>query len=102
VTRGGSQQYDERESRGGGDNAGDNAGGRRLLAAAPDNGAWYQRGGRLRGHRGLEGRVGASEVAGCGLQWRGNSAKLNGDDTGGGNGNGTIEARDKDERERLW
>jgi hypothetical protein len=40
--RGGGRQYDERESRGGGDNAGDNAGdnigGRRLLAAAPDNG----------------------------------------------------------------
>ncbi len=45
------------------------------------------------GHRGLEGCVGASEVAGCGLQWRGNSAKLNGDDAGGGNGNGTIDKR---------
>ena len=32
------------------------------------------------GHRGLEGCVGVLEVAGCGLQWRGNLAKLNGDD----------------------
>ena len=30
--------------------------------------------------------MGASEVAGCGLQRR----WLNGDDAGGGNGNGTI------------
>jgi hypothetical protein len=32
--------------------------------------------------------VDASEVAGCGLQRRGRTAKLNGDDAGGGNGNG--------------
>ena len=37
--------------------------------------------------------MGASEVAGCGLQWRGNSEKLIGDDAGGGNGNGTIGKR---------
>ena len=45
--RGSGRQYDERESRGGGDNAGDNAGdntgGRRLLAAAPDNGGGLRR-----------------------------------------------------------
>ena len=45
--------------------------------------------------------MGASEVAGYGLQWRGRAAKLNGDDdAGGGNGNGTIEARDESERLR--
>ncbi len=43
--------------------------------------------------RGLEGCMGASEVAGCGLQWRENSAKLNGDDAGGGNGNVSIGKR---------
>ncbi len=45
--------------------------------------------------------MGASEVARCGLQRRGRRAKLNGDDAGGGNGNGTM-ARDKDESERVW
>ena len=42
---------------------------------------------------GLEQRVGASEVAGCGLHRRGRTAKLSGDDMGGGNGNGTIGKR---------
>ena len=45
--------------------------------------------------------VGASEVAGYGLQRRGRAAKLNGDDDAeGGNGNGTTEARDESERVR--
>ncbi len=45
--------------------------------------------------------MGASEVAGFGLQRRGRAAKLNGDDNvGGGNGNGTIEARDESDRVR--
>ena len=37
---------------------------------------------------GVSRRVGARVVAGCGLQRRGRTAKLNGDDTGGGNGHG--------------
>ncbi len=45
--------------------------------------------------------MGASEVAGYGLQRRGRAAKLNGDDNAeGGNGNGIIEARDESERVR--
>jgi hypothetical protein len=44
---------------------------------------------------------GFSEVAGYGQQRRGRAEKLNGDDdVGGGNGNGTIEARDESERVR--
>ena len=94
--RGGSQQYDERESRGGGDNAGDNAGGQRLLAAAPNTSMVSAR-------WATKEATGVSSNVWVRRRWldvacSGVGGRLNGDDVGGENGNGTIEARDENER----